>query len=29
MGYSDGKMAYFGTEFKSAELIAKRTLETH
>ena len=28
-GLSQGKMAYFGTEFKSAKIVAKRTLETH
>ena len=29
MGYSKAKWPIFGTEFKSAKNIAKRTLETH
>ena len=29
MGYSKAKWPYFGTEFKSAKIVEKSTLETH
>ena len=29
MGYSEAKMAYFGKEFKSAKITARRSQETH